>query len=227
MKLGSLVLAAALAGCGPKAVIAPVPAPPLAPHGTFAQDTAPKEELRMVPPEVYMKSYLRLFGERQPLAAQAAARGGDGAQLFDTWDDYFSALGFPDYKVDLPRATQTNALMVAAFERLGVALCDRAVQRDLGAPRPQDAPARQLFTFDAPKALDAAAFAPRFDALHRAFLGYPARLAPTDRTARFFALYTEITKRHPKGPKQRFTPEQAGWASVCYGLVRHPEFHLY
>ena len=23
------------------------------------------------------------------------------------------------------------------------------------------------------------------------------------------------------------TPAQNGWASVCYGLVRHPEFHLY
>ncbi|WP_437742083.1 hypothetical protein WME73_42910 [Sorangium sp. So ce302] len=42
------------------------------------------------------------------------------AALFDSWGDYLAALGLPDHGLDLPRATQTNALMLAAFERLGI-----------------------------------------------------------------------------------------------------------
>ena len=71
--------------------------------------------------------------------------------------------------------------------------------------------------------------ATRFDLLHKRFLGYPAKLAETDRTARFFDLYTELETRHAaKGAvKSKFSPSEAAWAGVCYGLVRHPEFHLY
>ena len=82
-----------------------------------------------------MRTYLHLFGGLAPLEFQKRARGSDGASLFDTWDDYVSALGFPDYRLDVPRQTQTNALMVATFERLGVALCDRALEHDWKAER--------------------------------------------------------------------------------------------
>jgi hypothetical protein len=236
-RLGAVAAAiglAGLAGCagGPPGVVAPGPKSALAPAGVLAEDTAPKEDLRLVPPEAYMRTYLQLFGGLAPLDVQKRARAGDGAQLFDTWDDYVSALGLPDYRLDIPRQTQTNALMVATFERLGVALCDRALEHDLKAPKggaPPPVGQRLVFAFDAPAGeIDAAGFAPRFDALHRTFLGYPASLAPPERVARFYQLYKDIADNHAKAdPRSRFSPSEAGWAAVCYGLVRHPEFHLY
>ncbi|GAC1523209.1 MAG: hypothetical protein NVS3B10_23230 [Polyangiales bacterium] len=232
----ALLIALALAGaaCGrPLERVVGSPAGQLAPRATLLEDTAPKAELRMVPPEVYMRTYLELFGGLLPSDAQKKARGGDGNNLFDTWDDYVSSLGLPDYRQDIPRQTQTNALMVASFERLGIALCDRAVEHDLpsgGGKAPSVAlKDRVVFAFDAaPGPMTEAQFAPRFDVLHRTFLGYPASLAPTARQPRYFALYQDIAANHAKAlPKSRFTPEQAAWAAVCYGLVRHPEFHLY
>ena len=210
-------------------MVAANPATPLAVTGVIAEDTAPKEDLRMVPPEAYMRTYLTLFGGLVPVDAQKKARGGDGAALFDTWDDYVSALGFPDYRLDVPRQTQTNALMVAAFERLGVALCDRSLEHDLKAKQPVPMNQRLIFAFDVPKTpLAEKDFEPRFDVLHRTFLSYPAKLAPPDREARFYKLYSATVADHAKDdPKSRFTPEEEGWAAVCYGLVRHPEFHLY
>jgi len=202
---------------------------PLVANGVAAEDTARKENLRMVPPEVYMRTYLQLFGGLLPVDAQKRAKAGDGGSVFDSWDDYVSALGFPDYRFDIPRQTQTNALMVAAFERLGIALCDRALEHDLKGKAPLPVQDRLIFAFDLPKGtVDAKAFGPRFDVLHRTFLGYPAALAPPQRTARFFQLYRDLVSEHAKtSPKSRFTPDEAGWAGVCYGLVRHPEFHLY
>jgi hypothetical protein len=229
-----LVVAACLTACGaaPPPIVAPVPAGTLRPTGVTREDTTPKEDLRMVPPEVTMRTYLRLFGALAPLDFQKAARGRDGGSLFDTWDDYVAALGFPDYRLDVPRQTQTNALMVATFERVGVALCDRALEHDWkeregNAARPVQE--RVIFAFDPPHGdVSPADFAPRFDVLHRTFLGYPASLAPPERAQRFYALYESIAKSHAKAaPKSRFTPDEAGWAAVCYGLVRHPEFHLY
>jgi hypothetical protein len=224
-----LPLLATLAACGsvPEHVQA-VPLPPLVAASTSKEDTAPKADLRLVPPEVYMRTYLQLFGGLAPLDVQKVARGKEGAQLFDNWDTYVSALGFPDYRTDIPRQTQTNALMVATFERLGIALCDRAVEHDLMAKPPVKD--RAIFAFDLPVsgALDEAAFAGPFDVLHRTFLGYPRALAPASRTSRFFHLYRDIVGMHRTAdPKSRFTPEEAGWAAVCYGLVRHPEFQLY
>jgi hypothetical protein len=212
--------------------VAAVPSAPLAPHGAPAEDTAPKENLRMVPPEVYMRTYMQLFGGLAPLDVQKRARGGDGGQIFDTWDDYVSALGFPDYRLDIPRQIQTNALMVATFERLALALCDRAVEHDLDVPRggqPTPIAQRVVFVFELPAGeLDASGFASRFDVLHRTFLGYPSSLAPAGRTARFYEVYQSIVAGHAKAaPRSRFAPDRAGWAAVCYGLVRHPEFHLY
>lgn len=210
-------------------MVAGGPATPLTVKAVVAEDTAPKEDLRMVPPEAYMRTYLTLFGGLAPMDAQKRARGGDGAALFDTWDDYVSALGFPDYRLDVPRQTQTNALMVAAFERLGVALCDRSLEHDLKGKQPPAVGQRIIFAFDIPKTpLAEKDFAPRFDVLHRTFLSYPASLAPPDREARFYQLYLATIRDHAKDdPKSRFTPVEEGWAAVCYGLVRHPEFHLY
>ncbi len=205
----------------------PVALPELVASRTTREDTAPKADLRLVPPEVYLRTYLQLFGGLAPLEVQRAARGKDGAQLFDVWDAYVSALGLPDHRTDIPRQTQTNALMVATFERLGVALCDRAVEHDLRDRPPLRE--RAVFAFDlAPGTMDAGAFGARFDTLHRTFLGYPSALAPPPRVARFFQLYRDVAASHKvAAPRSRFSPEEAGWAAVCYGLVQHPEFHLY
>jgi hypothetical protein len=233
MRSACAVALCILAACGaPAERVVAGPSAPLPEHAVTEEDSAPKEDLRLVPPEVYMRTYLRLFGGLAPLDAQKRARGGDGAGLFDAWDDYVSALGFPDYRQDVPRQTQTNALMAATFERLGIALCDRALEHDLQAPKGGQPPPlneRLVFAFELPRGtVDEGAFAPRFDVLHRTFLGYPASLAPPERTARFFQLYRDIVAGHARtDPRSRFTPDEAGWASVCYGLVRHPEFHLY
>lgn len=210
----------------PRETIPAVPVASLPGHGALVVDTAPKADLRMVPAEAYVRTYLQLFGGLAPLEVQKKARGADGGQLFDTWADYLATLGLPDHKTDLPRATQTNALMLATFERLGAALCDRAVEHDLRGHKP-----RVIFDFDAPDKVDAAAFAPRFDVLHRTFLGYPAKLAP-GREAKFFALFQGTLARHATDPKSgkdkpKLAPNEAAWAVVCEGLVRHPEFQLY
>ncbi|AUX26371.1 hypothetical protein SOCEGT47_069320 [Sorangium cellulosum] len=224
---------AALAGaCGPKEAVAPRPAAAAPPReaARVAHSGARREDLRLIPAEAYLRTYLRLFGGLTLAEAERRARGNDGAALFDAWQDYLAALGLPDYRLDLPRATQTNALMLAAFERLGIALCDRALEHDLKAKERVPIERRFIFAFDLPgQELDEAAFAPRFDVLHRTFLSYPARLAPPDREEKFFALYAGTVTRHrAKGAaRSRFSPAEAGWAAVCYGLVRHPEFHLY
>jgi hypothetical protein len=195
------------------------------PSGTTREDNSTKEPPRLMPAEAYMRSYLTLFGGLAPIPAQKALRGGDGSALFDGWDDYLLTLGFADYRIDVPRQTQPNALMVASFERLGVALCDRALEHDWLATPATPAAERLIFAFDMPQNPDKAAFAAGFDVLHRTFLGYPAALAPTDRVGRFFDLYDAVVKAHTTAT--RFTAAQAGWAAMCQGLVRHPEFHLY
>jgi hypothetical protein len=235
----ALVLIALLAaGCPKGSSQAPAGDPPqpvdtLPGHGGVGQDTTPKEQERLIPAEAYIRSYMQLFGplvpagtQLTPLAVQRAARGADSSTLFDTWDDYLFELGLPDYRNELPRGMQTNALMIATFERLGLALCERAVEHDLrGSPA-----TRAVFDFALPAAaLSEQAFAPLFDVVHRTFLGYPAALAPTDRTNRFFQLYSATVQRHqaPDAGSFRFSAAEAGWAAVCYGLVRHPEFHVY
>ena len=56
-----------------------------------------------------------------------------------------------------------------------------------------------------------------------------SKLAPKDRVDRMFSLYQGAVARHAQSgaPVSRFSPSEAGWATVCYALVRHPEFHLY
>lgn len=209
------------------AEITPTPVAQIPGHESIAQDRAPKEPPRLMPAETLIRSYLSLFGGLSPQALQARLRGAAGDNLFDAWGDYLSALGVPDYAVDIPRAPQTNALMLSAFERIGVALCERAVQSDLRGAAPAD---RVLFRFDLPagrRALTDEEFGARFDVLHRRVLGYPAALAPDGRIPRFLALYRGAVARHADAGPRAFDGPEAGWASVCEGLVRHPEFHLY
>lgn len=192
-------------------------------HDSLAQDTAPKEGPRVLPPEVYLRTYLRLFGGQSALEVQAAAKP---SSLFDAWNDYLGLIGLPDYGTDIPRGTQTNALMLATFERIGVALCDRALEHDLMAVPATPLADRRVFAFELPGAVPTLdEFKERFDVLHRTFIGYPAALAPTDRATKFYQLYNDTLAAHTA--KTKFTPEQAGWAAMCYGLLRHPEFHLY
>ena len=209
-----------VAACGSAQVITPSAPQPLPAHREVAIDTTPKARPRMVPAEVYLRSYLTWFGGLAPLDVQNRARG---KQLFDAWDDYLAALGLPDYRLDLPRQTQTNSLMLATFGRLGEVLCIRAAEHDLHKKVPIDQ--RVVFAFEPVDAPTAAQFAERFDVLHRTFLGYPAALAPTDRAARFFELYTKVAAHHTA--KNPLTPDETAWAAVCSALVQHPEAELY
>jgi hypothetical protein len=207
-----------------------IPATPVSaiPGHASLEDDSHKEGPRLMPAETFIRSYLSVFGGLAPLDLQAKLQGTDGAGLFDTWRDYLAALGMPEYMNEVARSTQTNALMIATFERTGVALCDRAAQLDLVASTP--VAKRVVFAFDLPAGEIADAdFAPRFDVLHRAFLGMPASAAPADRTAKLLALYRGTVARHTAAgaPSSKLTPQQAGWSSVCQGLIRHPEFHLY
>ena len=221
---GALLLSVACKGqepTAPSVTLDQVPG-----HESLAQDTTHKESPRLVPAEAYIRTYLTLFGGLTALQTQTQLTAG-GSGLFDTWTAYLGALGLPNYATDMSRNTQTNALMVASFERLGIALCDKALEKDLKSTPAVAVDKRMIYTFDVPAtAVDEAGFADRFSKLHRKFLGYPAKLAPTDRTARFFALYNETIKNH-NPTRSRFTAVDAGWAAVCQGLIRHPEFQLY
>lgn len=204
-----------LAACGATAVKPSAPAP-LPAVREVTLDTTPKEKRRMLPPEVYLRAYLGWFGGLAPLDVQNRARP---RGLFDAWDDYLAALGLPDYKIDLPRQNQSNTLMLATLGRLGEALCVRAAEHDLHAKQPA-----VVFPFAAHvSSLDE--FTPRFDVLHRTFLGYPVRLAPANRAQKFYALWTEVAARHKA--KNPLSPDETAWAAVCAALVQHPEAELY
>jgi hypothetical protein len=221
----AIALALALcAACGPAGRIAPsAPAALPAPRTQLA-DTSPKQRPRMLPAEVYLRAYLMWFGGLAPLDVQARARG---RQLFDAWDDYLAALGLPDYRLDLPRQTQSNTLMLAAFGRLGEALCVRAAEHDLHT-RATPLDQRVVFAFAPLEHPSLAQFTERFDVLHRGFLGYPVALAPAERAARYFELFRAITDHHASARgKPPLTPEELGWAGVCAALIQHPEAGLY
>jgi hypothetical protein len=229
----ALSLSAASCGqCGstaPKGPLDPTGLGSIPGHGQIAQDNTLKEGPRLLPAETYIRSYLTLFGGLAPLDLQTRMHQG-GSGLFDTWNDYLAALGLPDYRTDVPRNAQTNALMIATFERLGVALCDRALEYDWKSTPARPLSQRLIFAFDpTPASPTDAEFAAGFDVLHRTFLGYPSALALTPRAQRFLSLYRQVAARHaaPDAGSFRFTATEAGWAAVCYGLVRHPEFHLY
>jgi hypothetical protein len=218
MRAVVLASIASVAACAPATAIPPSPPHPLPAYTEAMIDTTPKQRKRMLPPEVYLSAYLTWFGGLVPLDVQNRARG---RNMFDAWDDYLAALGLPDYRIDLPRATQSNTLMLATLGRLGEALCARAAEHDLHAKQQP----RVVFDFDAAAINSVDDFAPRFDVLHRTFLGYPAALAPRERTARFFALWQQVAKHHPK--KQPLDSAETAWAAVCTALVQHPETELY
>lgn len=219
--LAILAVCAALGACAAQ-TLEPSAPQPLAAHSTATIDTTPKARRRMVPPEVYLRAYLAWFGGLAPLAVQNRARP---RGLFDTWDDYLAALGLPDYRVDLPRQSQSNTLMLATLGRLGEALCARAAEHDLHRRLPLAQ--RIVFAFDVPAGPETQdEFAARFDVLHRTFLGYPAQLAPPGRVARFHELYAAVAARHA-GERQPLTADETAWAAVCTALVQHPEAELY
>jgi hypothetical protein len=221
-----LVLLPLAAGCSKAPPEQTVSVTTIPGHGGLPQDTTTKESPRLMLAEAYMRSYLQLFGGLSPLQAQTVARGSDGSALFDTWNDYLLTLGFADYRIDIPRQTQPNAVMVASFERVGVALCDRALEADWKASPQPPIGQRLVYDFDMPAGSPTLAqFQAGLDVLHRTFLGYPVALAPTDRVNRFYGVYNQVVAAHTA--KTRFTPAQAGWAAICYAMIRHPEFHLY
>jgi hypothetical protein len=205
----------------PVQALVPSPPEPLPAAQAIALDTTPKERRRMVPPEVYLRAYLGWFGNLAPLDVQQRAKP---KNLFDAWDDYLAALGLPDYRIDLPRQGQSNTLMLATLGRLGEALCARAAEHDLHTKTPLAQ--RVVFAFEPKASPNAAEFAEGFDVLHRTFLGYPAKLAPPDRVARFYTLYSYVAGRHGK-QKQPLTGDESAWAAVCTALVQHPETELY
>ncbi|MGZ3419283.1 MAG: hypothetical protein ACXWUG_12840 [Polyangiales bacterium] len=228
MRIGLTAVVLFAVGCsGAPAVVPSVPVSSLPGHGALRVDTSPKEEQRLVSPEAYLRTYLQIFGAKSALDMQNKVHDDDW-MLFDYWNTYLATLGMPDYKFDLPRVPQTSALMIATFERLGMALCDRAALHELHPKSPPPIAERRVFAFEGSDVKDDADFAAKFDVLHRTFLGYPAAIAPTDRTRRFRVLFHETAARHAKDPPQtRLTPAELGWVTVCEGLVRHPEFHLY
>lgn len=195
-------------------------------HEGMGIDARRTQGPRTMAAEVYLRSYMNLFGLSNPEEIEKVARGSNGRQLFETWADHLAALGLPDYSADIARAHETNALMLGAYERLGMALCERAVERDL---RPGGDGKRTVFNFTMPAdPFDRAAFDAGFDSLHRTVLGYPAKLAPATRGEGFFKLYSTVVSHHGEAAVvSKLSPQEAGWAIVCQGLVRHPEFHLY
>jgi hypothetical protein len=50
-------------------------------------------------------------------------------------------------------------------------------------------------------------------------------MAPDGRAARFRQLYRDTVAR--TATRAGMSPTEAGWATVCYAFVRHPEFHVY
>lgn len=220
-----------------------VPVTAIPGHETLALDSTPKQGPRLMPAEALMRTYLTLFGGLAAVDGGAAhildlqavlVRG--GTAVFDTWQSYTAMLGLPDYTVDIPRSAQPNSLMVATFERIGVALCDKAMEHDHPAGVINAAAGSVVFDFALPAtvlggAAPPAEFVGHLDHLHQRFLSYPLSLAPSNRAANFFGVYKEVTARHapgsPDAGRSVFTPQQLGWVSVCYGLVRHPEFHTY
>jgi hypothetical protein len=209
---------AALAACAGHAEFAPSGPRPLPDHETVLIGSV-RELRRMVPPEAYLRSYLMWFGGLAPKQIEEHPHG-----LFDTWAEYLSALGLPDYRRDQPRQDQTNTLMVTTKGRLAESLCIRAAEHDLHARIP--IAERIVFKFELGAPLDLASFTTRLDILHRTFLGYPVRLAPADRSSRFYELYRSIARRHD-GETRPLTADEVAWAGICTALVEHPEATLY
>ena len=212
----------ALSACGHPGTPEPSQTVPTASRtaDTTATATAPRARRRVIPPEAFLASYLGWFGNVHAVDVPTLA----GRGLFDQWTDYLGALGLPDRRVDVPRASETNPLRLAAVGRLGEALCVRAAEHDLHRAAPLEQ--RQVFAFDAVPTPNLDQFTTGFDVLHRTFLSYPASLAPAGRLARFYALFQKVEAEH-EGARAPLTPSEAAWVAVCTALVQHPEAELY
>lgn len=204
----------------PPVVIEKLSSGELPPSRTITLDTSPKAERRAVAAEVFLRAYMYWFGTTEPREAAARARGDN---LFDLWSQYLAALGLPDYHVDSPRVSKSNAIMLATIGRLGEALCVRTAERELGTSVPVEQ--RRVFAFDSQPNLSYTDFVSRFDVLHRTFLGYPFALASPSRGAVFYAMYQRVEQRHRAGG--RLPADRLAWAAVCTALVQHPEAWLY
>jgi hypothetical protein len=212
-----------LVACGHDAVQRSTPGPgpgPVPQHDIAQAAGSGAPQPRMMPPEAFLRAYLTWFGGILP--EEVPKRGGHN--LFDQWNDYLGALGLPDYRLDMPRIGQSNALMLAAVARLGEALCVRSVEHDLHARAALED--RVIFAFDMAPHPTLTQFADRFDILHRTFIGYPASLAPKGRVPRFYSLYQQVAAQH-EGSRAPLTADEAAWAAVCTALVQHPEARIY
>ena len=213
------VALALVLSCSRPDVIAPSAEQRLPGHREIVLDPSPKARRRELPAEAILRAYLLWFGTTSPDEVFRKAHGDD---LFDRWPHYLAALGLPDYHVDAPRIAQSNTVMIATLGRLGEALCIRSAEHELHARLAVEQ--RHIFAFDAVESLDRVAFVPRFDVLHRTFLGYPVEHAPPERVDRYLELHRRVAARHPSGT---LTASEMGWAAVCTALVQHPEAGLY
>jgi hypothetical protein len=220
MRLAVFAVLVACSSSGRTPEKQPLPPPD---HKDFTVTTQQQNGPRLVPPEAYLRAYLEWFGGVGPREVHKRARGWN---LFDDWYDYLAALGLPDYKLDVPRATQSNTMMLATLGRLGEALCIRAAERDLMAARGKVPLAeRKIYAFEEYTFNTVDQFAVPFDVLHRTFLGYPVGHAEKSRLPRFFELYQRVASRH--ATTGRLSASQTAWAAVCTALVMHPETELY
>jgi hypothetical protein len=212
------LLIVALVACGSRSnapTVEPAPATEAPPPGP--SDGFP----RLVPAEAYLRAYLGWFGGLAPEAIAKRA----GRDQFDRWVDYLAVIGIPDYQADVPRATQSNALMLAAEGRLAEVLCTRAIEHDV---RKQVSIERRLiFAFELREAPARADFAIGLDVLHRTFLSYPIALAPAERVDRFFQLFTDVAARARTRSDATLSPTEVGWVAICAALAQHPEAKLY
>jgi hypothetical protein len=233
--MASLLLVTQTIACESERPKDPPPGLPLAaiPGHEGLQDNSIKEGPRMVPAEAYLRTYLKLFGGLAPIAAQEKLLGvgASKADLFDSWNVYVNALGLPNYVADSSRAPQTNPLMVATYERMGNALCERAMENDWRTNTPLTR--RLIFAFNRPAGgvTTLATFETGLDVLHRTFLGYPVNLAPANRVSDMWGVFQSAKRAQAPadaGPLSvRFTAEEAAWTAMCYVLIRHPEFQFY
>lgn len=205
-------------------------------------DVAPRDafvprEPRLMPAESLIRSYTSIFGDLATPEVRAQYDAASRKARYFGWHNHLSSLGVPDYSRDQPRVGQSNTIMVAAFEQIGIELCDRAAVRELHPIKPKalspdlqalvQVQAPPVFAFDQKAGpLTQSDFTPRFDVLHRTFLGYPVALAPKEREPEFFALYKKVEARRANA-KKGYPPHVAAWSAVCQGLVRHPEFHQF
>ena len=211
-----------IAACGGAGAITPSEPTALPAHKTRCSTRTPKERRRMVSPEVYLRAYLGWFGGLVPLDVQNRARP---KGLFDAWDDYL-VRARPARLQDRPAAPDPEQHADARDARPARRGAVRARRRARSARRQDAARSARRVRVRCRAATPTTRSASGFDVLHRTFLGYPAKLAPGERVAKFHALFTEVAARHA-GAKNPLTADETAWVAVCTALVQHPEAELY